>query len=129
MGSPGQVDQAYFISKMCECWPTLEEVKDIEYVRQEASCNMFNGRAVMSRLNEIGAYAGINWLQRCKEQNFHPAVVYSHHIVALEREYGEMSTWLSKDERLDYQHRALNTQKAALERQLKDLETNQKELK
>ena len=121
MARTGQVDRVIETTNLLDCWPSLDAIKEVEFVRQSGSVNMFDTQSVMFQLNEINGYNGISWLMDCKHKNIHPARIYSHFITQLERAYGSMRDILTDDDKRRFKRNGLRHKRQKLEAELAEL--------
>ena len=121
MGSKGQVDNAKEMFKLLECYPSLDALKDIEYIRDSGVVNMFDSQAVLYYLNEIGGYHGMAWIMKCKDNGKTAPWVFEHWHEAMVKEYGPIRDVLSDQDRLYYKKYKRNKRRRELEAELAQL--------
>lgn len=77
-------------------FPTFEELRDVEYVRRSGNINMLTEN-VQRELYDRGRYAGVVWLERCKEHHVPWQSHFTSAIAHYETQHGPVDTWFTTD--------------------------------
>lgn len=109
-----------------QSFPTFEELRDVEYVRRSGSINMLTEN-VQRELYDRGRYAGVVWLERCKENRVpwqsHFATALAHY----ETKHGPVDTWFTSDLLDGWEVVEIDSELHQLRQRLADLELRRSE--
>lgn len=100
--------------------PTWEEIRDIEYVRQSGTINMFTGD-VVGELTKLGLFSGINWLHRCKENKQFWGTIYSKTIESFEKDHDRREKWITDEFRERVEDTQIALEEILLRRKIQEL--------
>lgn len=113
--------------KLLDCWPSLDALKEIEYVRRGGKTNMLDTQTVMWHLNEFDGYHGMAWIMQCKEHRHDPAWVYERFMPQIIRAYGPINEILVEEDELRYRRASLRKKRRRLETELAQLAIDEEE--
>lgn len=112
-----------------ECFPTFEEARDIEWIRVEGKFNMITEpHAVQVRLFDAGAYSGVNWLERCRNNGVLPMRIWGKFLEHMVDEYGDQDVWLDPVVKHTYERNALLSAQRRLNEQIDELEQEREKI-
>lgn len=106
-------------------FPTFEELRDVEYIRRSGRINMITEN-VQRELYERGRYAGVLWLERCKEHRFPWQSHYESAVQYFETKHGPQTEWFSHDLLLSWEMCEIDSEMRELQARLARLESKKK---
>lgn len=74
------------------CFPTWEEMLEVEYVRKNSSVNMFIDD-VIEQFERYGFKKAIDWYERLSEADVIPTTVFGFAVEFYSRDHGHIDNW------------------------------------
>lgn len=78
------------------CWPTWEELLEVEYLRRFGNINMFTDD-VVTHCKRRGLTQGESWLQRLKDARVLPSRIFGIAVNHYEQTQGPQDSWLTAE--------------------------------
>jgi hypothetical protein len=76
--------------------PSFEAVRDVEFVRRSGRINMLTG-GLQRELYDRGRFAGVEWLERCKENKTTWISYWDSAVASYESLHGPRDTWFPNE--------------------------------
>lgn len=102
-------------------FPTFEELRDVEYVRRSGRINMITEN-VQRELYDRGRYAGVIWLERCKECHMSWTAHYDAAVSHYVSRHGPVDSWYPKSLVASWEQFEVDQEIQTLQSRLRDLE-------
>lgn len=100
--------------------PTFEELRDVEFVRRSGRINMLV-QDVQRELYDRGRYAGVRWLQRCKEHRQPWHSFWDSYMKFFESRHGPKESWFTSELLDEWESDELALEELELRRRLAEI--------
>lgn len=108
-----------------QTFPTFEELRDVEYVRRGGRINMLTEN-VQRELYDRGRYAGVLWLERCREHRVPWQAHYESACRHYAERHGPVDTWFTEDILDGWEVGEIDAEMRELQARLADLESRRR---